>query len=148
MTFVLPVDADLALLARLPLQRIWSLIDDIDAGPGGFAYLVAADGTLMAYPDKAAILRGEKPVPPRAPIAGVLLVSSPVPGLGWTVYIQQPAAEAFLPVSLMLRRSLLYFLVGLTMAVLLGGAFAVSTRAPSMRCSSARSGSRGETCRT
>ncbi len=125
MTLVLPVDADLALLARLPLQRIWSLIDGIEAGPGGFASLVAADGTLVAYPDKAAILRGEKPVPPRAPIAGVLLVSSPVPGLGWTVYIQQPAAEAFLPISLMLRRSLLYFLVGLTIAVLLGGAFAV-----------------------
>ena len=126
MTFVMPVDAEIALMARLPLQKIWSLIDGIDAGPGGFAYLVASEGMLLAYPDKAAILRGEKPGPPLAPAAAdSLVVSSPVRGLGWTVYIQQPAATAFLPIALMLQRSLLYFLAGLSMAVLLGGAFAI-----------------------
>ncbi len=126
MTFVTPVDADIALLALLPLQKIWSLIDGIDAGPGGFAYLVSAEGTLLAYPDKAVILRGQKPAQVRAPgAAPPLVVSSVVPGLGWTVFIEQPAAEAYLPIFQMLRRSLVYFLAGLSMAVLLGGAFAV-----------------------
>ncbi len=126
MTFVTPVDADIALIARLPLQKIWSLIDGIDAGPGGFAYLVSAEGTLLAYPDKAVIIRGQKPAQVRAPgIAPPLIVSSVVPGLEWTVFIEQPAAKAYLPVFQMVRRSLVYFLAGLSMAVLLGGAFAV-----------------------
>lgn len=120
MTFVLAPSRGIALLARLSLERIWRLIDDIDAGPGGFAYLVSAEGTLIAYPDKTAVLRHVTPVGPAAPSRrDILLVSSLVPSLGWTIYIEQPLAEAFFPVSLVLRRSVYLVLIGLVIATLL-----------------------------
>ncbi|MGD0726053.1 MAG: ATP-binding protein [Spirochaetia bacterium] len=119
MTFVIAPRRGISLVARLSLERIWRLIDDIDAGPGGFAYVVSSDGTLIAHPDKAAVLRREAPARPDAPsMRNTLLVSSAVPGLGWTVYIQQPLAKAFFPVSLVLRRSLFLVLIGLAMATL------------------------------
>ena len=122
MTFVIAPRRGVSLMARLSLERIWRLIDDIDAGPGGFAYVVSAEGTLIAYPDKAAVLRREAPDPPDAPsMRNTLLVSSTVPGLGWTVYIQQPLAKAFFPVALVLRRSLYLVLIGLVMATLAAG---------------------------
>jgi two-component system NtrC family sensor kinase len=51
----------------------------------------------------------------------ILLVSSTVPGLGWTVFIQQPVAKAFFPVSLVFRRSLYLVLIGLAMATFVAG---------------------------
>jgi PAS domain S-box-containing protein len=121
-TFVIAPRRGISLMARLSLERIWRLIDDIDAGPGGFAYVVSAEGTLIAHPDKAAVLRREAPDPPGAPsMRNILLVSSTVPGLGWTVYIQQPLAKAFFPVSLVLRRSLYLVLIGLVMATFAAG---------------------------
>ena len=126
MSMVLVPRSDVSLLGQLSLERIWRLIDDIDAGPGGFAYLVSTDGTLIAYPDKTAVLRRERPAPPGAPSSrNMLLVSSPVPGLGWTLFIQQPLEKAFGRVSLVLRRSLMLVLGGLVMAAILG---AVSAR--------------------
>jgi PAS domain S-box-containing protein len=111
-----------SLIARLSLERIWTLIDDIDAGPGGFAFLASSDGTLIAHPDKAAVRRREKAVPPDAPQErGMLVVSSPVPGLGWTLSIQQPLEKAFFRVSLVLRRSFLLLLGGLLLAAVLSG---------------------------
>jgi two-component system NtrC family sensor kinase len=125
MSLVLVPGRDFSLLARLSLERIWRLIDDIDAGPGGFAYLVSSDGTLIAYPDKTAVLRREKPAPPGAPSSrNMLLVSSPVPGLGWSLYIQQPLEKAFFSVSLVLRRSILLVLGGLLMAAILSAIIA------------------------
>lgn len=118
MTFVIAPRRGISLVARFSLERIWRLIDDIDPGPGGFAYVVSAEGTLIAYPDKAAVLRREAPAGPGSPsMRNTLLVSSAVPGLGWTVYIQQPLAKAFFPVSLVLRRSLFLVLIGLAMAM-------------------------------
>ena len=61
---VLVPRSDVSLLGQLSLERIWRLVDDIDAGPGGVAYLVSTDGTLIAYPDKTAVLRRERPAPP------------------------------------------------------------------------------------
>jgi PAS domain S-box-containing protein len=125
MTFVLPAGNGVSLIALLSLESIWHVIDDIDAGAGGFAFVVSSDGTLIAYPDKTRVLRREA-----ASVVGasaqrnVLRVSSPVPGLGWTVYIQQPLEEAFFPVALMLRRSYILLLAGLAMAVCLGIIFA------------------------
>jgi PAS domain S-box-containing protein len=122
MTFVIAPRRGISLMARLSLERIWRLIDDIDAGPGGFAYVVSAEGTLIAHPDKAAVLRRETPDPAGAPsMRSTLLVSSTVPGLGWTVYIQQPLAKAFFPVSLVFRRSLYLVLIGLVLATLAAG---------------------------
>jgi PAS domain S-box-containing protein len=125
MTFVLPAGNGISLIAQLSLESIWHVMDDIDAGSGGFAFLVSSDGTLIAHPDKTRVLRRESAfaVGASAP-RNVLLVSSPVLGLGWTVYIQQPLAEAFFPVALLLRRSYILLLGGLAMAVCLGIIFA------------------------
>jgi PAS domain S-box-containing protein len=121
MAFVVPMGRDAALLGELPLERIWGLVDEIDAGPGGSAFVLSEDGTLIASPDKAAVLRGVRPSLPGDLQAGSnLLVSSPVSLLGWTVYIEQPIAQAFFPVSLVLRRSLLLVLLALSLTFSLG----------------------------
>jgi two-component system NtrC family sensor kinase len=121
MAFVLPAGQEEAILARLSLQRIWRIIDDIDAGPGGAAFVVSGDGTLVASPDKAAVLRGDKPPVSSGPARkGSLLVSSPVPLLGWTVFIEQPLSLAFLPVDLVLRRSLYLVLAAVALSFLIG----------------------------
>jgi two-component system NtrC family sensor kinase len=121
LTFVVPAGRDGALLAKLPLERMWRLVDEIDAGPGGFAFVVSVDGSLIASPDKAAILKGTRPkLPPVYVRPDILLVSSPVSGLGWTVYIEQPLSRALFPAWLVLRRSLYLVLVALALSLGLG----------------------------
>jgi PAS domain S-box-containing protein len=118
--FVMPADHGVALIARFSLEAIWHLVDDIDAGPGGSARIVAADGTLVAGPDKNAVLRGERfALPGPAEQKGVLLAAAPVESLGWTLYLQQPVDEAFRPISVVLRRSLLFMYLTLVLTALL-----------------------------
>ncbi len=45
-------------------------------------------------------------------------MSSPVASLGWTLFIQQPAAQVFLPVAMLARRSLILVLIGVGAAAL------------------------------
>ncbi len=120
-TLVVPAGRSAALLARLPLERMWHLVDEINPGPGGSAFVVSADGTLLASPDKAAILGGIRPVlPPADRSSDTLLVSSPVAGLGWTVYIEQRVSHAFFPETLVFRRVLLNVVLALAVSLGLG----------------------------
>jgi two-component system NtrC family sensor kinase len=81
---------------------------------------VAADGTLVSAPDKQAVLRREKFTPPGpGGPKGLLFSASPVGALGWTLYVEQPVAEAFLPISAILNRALLFVCVTLAVSALL-----------------------------
>jgi PAS domain S-box-containing protein len=123
LVLVAALSKSISIVGRLPLVRTWRLIDDIDAGPGGFAYVTAVDGTLVAHPDKTRVARRER-IDESGPSIGVLRVQSQITELGWTVSIQQPLAEAFFPVASMVRRSVAVMLGGFAIAVLLGTIFA------------------------
>src|SRR5262249_45926089 len=45
------------LMAEMNLKFIWDVISRIRVGEGGRAYVVAADGTLIAHPDITLVLR-------------------------------------------------------------------------------------------
>lgn len=101
------------LVAELSLEEMWRIVERIRIGARGYALLVADDGRLIAHgnPERRALVaRGERlqAHPPLASSpagtwseyidgAGVaqLGMAAPVPGLGWTLIVEQPTEEAF-----------------------------------------------------
>ncbi len=118
------------LIAELALRDIWDLVDDISFGRQGEALLISKDGLLIAHPDKTRVMNeasevsspcldesrspeGSVSVYRRDGGTGMLVACAPVNGMGWYVVIQQPLAEAFLPMQAVLLQS-----VGLLSAML------------------------------
>jgi PAS domain S-box-containing protein len=124
MTMVSPVshsqNIEASLVAELYLRSLWPIMDDITSGKKCVAFVTAADGTLIAHSDKVKLFHWRPSVDLMPSDLG-FRVESPVGSLGWTVYIEQPSAEAFLPISLLLRRS--FVLVLLIIAVVTFFAF-------------------------
>jgi PAS domain S-box-containing protein len=124
-----------ALIADVALRDIWDLVDDISFGRQGEALLISGDGILIAHPDKTRVMNeadrllypcGEDPLSregrvstyrPGGP-AGLLVACAPVEGVDWYMVIQQPLAEAFLPIQSVLLRSLALLAGMLAVAVL------------------------------
>ena len=118
------------LIAELALRDIWDLVDDISFGRRGEALLISKDGILIAHPDKTRVINEadelshpcmDEPLSPEGKVSvyrreggtGMLVACAPVNGLDWCVVIQQPLAEAFLPMRAVLLQS-----VGLLAAML------------------------------
>ncbi len=124
------------LVAELDLRDIWKLIDDITVGERGRAFLVSREGELIAHRDKSQVLRGGfgdlvPPLPAAIAEAGtvtvqdfppergsMLMVYVPVAGTDWVVGLEQPVAEAYLPLGNVLFRSLVLILGGIALATL------------------------------
>jgi len=108
------------LAAEVNLKFMWDLVDQLQVGDTGYAYVVDNLGNLLAYQDTARMLRGENVSHiakveeflsnPNADITsevatfiglnGTRVVGSFVP-LGtpqWAVVIEQPWAEAYRPI--------------------------------------------------
>jgi PAS domain S-box-containing protein len=124
------------LVAELALRDIWDLVDDISFGRQGQALLMSKDGILIAHPDKTRVMNdnerlvnpcGHEPLPPQGSVSisqsngsgGLLVACASVKSLEWYVIVQQPLAEAFLPMKSVLVRSV----------VLLAGMLAVAIAA-------------------
>jgi PAS domain S-box-containing protein len=122
------------LIAELALRDIWDLVDDISFGRHGEALLISKDGVLIAHPDKTRVMNkaatltnpcGTGPPPPEGVLTisrvnggtGLLVACAPVAGLEWFMVIQQPLADAFLPMKSVLLRSLLLLTAVLAVAV-------------------------------
>ena len=118
------------LIAELALRDIWDLVDDISFGRQGEALLISKDGILIAHPDKTRVINEadellhpcmDEPLSPEGKVSvyrrqggtGMLVACAPVNVLDWCVVIQQPLAEAFLPMRAVLLQS-----VGLLAAML------------------------------
>ena len=118
------------LIAELALRDIWDLVDDISFGRQGEALLISKDGILIAHPDKTRVINEadelsgpcmDEPLSPEGKVSvyrrdggtGMLVACAPVSGLDWCVVIQQPLAEAFLPMQAVALQS-----VGLLAAML------------------------------
>jgi signal transduction histidine kinase len=129
-------------VAEVNLKFIWDVVSRIKVGEHGQAYVVDADGRLIAHPDISLVLRNTdlsglaQVKQARAERAGtsadapeivrnveghrVLSAHAAVTPLGWTVFVELPLAEAYAPLYASFRRSGALLLGGLLLALFAG----------------------------
>ena len=111
-------------IAQVNLKLIWDVVSKIKVGERGRAYVVDADGRLIAHPDISLVLRntdmsklaqvrsaraagsGDE-VQESDDIAGnrVLTAHAQVTPLGWLVFVETPIAEAYAPLYASIQRT-------------------------------------------
>lgn len=125
--------------AEINLKLILDVVSAIHVGKSGGAFVLDLPGKLIAHPDISLVLRGtDDPVVvplrklrraledhPGHAVTGqdwtgkaVVASMAEVAGLGWTVLVHQPTAEAFRPMYLALWRTTALLIAG---AILAGG---------------------------
>jgi signal transduction histidine kinase/CheY-like chemotaxis protein len=152
-------------VAEVNLKLIWDVVTQIKVGERGHAYVVDAQGRLIAHPDISLVLRntdmsrlaqvraarggtGGSPsetVQEAENIEGreVLTASAPVAPLGWLMFVELPAAEAYAPLYEALQRLAFVLLAALCIAILAGMFLARRMVGPiqALRAGAARIGS-------
>jgi signal transduction histidine kinase len=122
--------------AEVNLKFVWDVVSRIQIGAKGLAYVVDADGTLIAHPDISLVLKKTdmKALPQVAAqlrpdsgsaneaahdLAGrqMLAAHTPIPALGWTVFVESPRAEAFAPLYVTLQRMALVLALALLVSI-------------------------------
>jgi signal transduction histidine kinase len=151
-------------VAEVNLKLIWDVVSQIKVGENGQAYVVDAEGRLIAHPDISLVLRNTdmgqlaQVAAARAVDAGgsvepaqvandirgreVLTTHALVAPLGWLVFVELPTDEAYAPLRAALLRSGALLAAGIALAflsaVFLASRIAVPIQA--MRASAARIG--------
>ena len=113
-------------IAEVNLKFIWDVVSQIKVGDRGHAYVVDAEGRLIAHPDISLVLeqlgffapgpgaRGAAPcrgpVPLRNAFEGirgerVLAAHAAIAPLGWLVFVELPIAEAYAPIYASILRA-------------------------------------------
>src|SRR6202049_1216166 len=114
-------------VAEVNLKLIWDVVSQIKVGQHGQAYVVDAQGRLIAHPDISLVLRntdlsrlaqvpaartaGGPVAPDQVQVAQdlqgrrVLTAHAPVDPLGWRVFVELPADEAYAPLYASIERS-------------------------------------------
>jgi signal transduction histidine kinase len=128
-------------IAQVNLKLIWDVVSKIKVGERGRAYVVDADGRLIAHPDISLVLRntdmsklaqvrsaraagsGEE-VQEAEDIAGnrALTAYAQVTPLGWLVFVETPVAEAYAPLYASIQRTG-YVLFGALALAFIAGMF-------------------------
>ena len=123
------------LLAEVNLRGMWDIVDRIQLGKTGVAYVVSGEGILIAHPDKKKVVANEKIAFPR--IIGTASnkrtgsieylnkdkqkqISSfaTVPGSGWIVIVNQAANEAFAYSWIMKTQSWILIIISEIVAII------------------------------
>jgi HAMP domain-containing protein len=127
-------------VAEVNLKLIWDVVSQIKVGQRGHAWVVDAQGRLIAHPDISLVLRntdmsqlaqvraareaekGDEPVREAKDIYGhdVLTAHAPVAPLGWLMFVELPVEEAYAPLYAALQRLAWVLLAALVFAVLAG----------------------------
>ncbi len=124
------------------LKFIWEVIQQIKVGQKGHAYVVDKDGHLVAHPDISLVLQktdlsmlpqvrgaiagtaaagdeGQETAEARDRAGGqVLTAYARIDPLEWTVFVEQPIAEAYAPLYAPLIRIGILLLLGLVLSLL------------------------------
>jgi signal transduction histidine kinase/CheY-like chemotaxis protein len=125
-------------VAEVNLKLIWDVVSQIKVGERGQAYVIDAQGRLIAHPDISMVLRNTdmrrlsqveialaasagalvEPLQVAKDIRGrdVLTAYAPVNPLGWLVFVELPIEEAYAPLYQSLARSGALVLAGLALA--------------------------------
>jgi len=135
-------------VAEVNLKLIWDVVSQIKVGERGHAYVVDAQGRLIAHPDISLVLRNtdmsklEQVRAARASASGnidtsdtpaeavqeakniegrdVLTAHARVAPLGWLMFVELPAEEAYAPLYAALKRLGFVLLAALFIAVFAG----------------------------
>jgi signal transduction histidine kinase len=129
-------------IAEVNLKLIWDVVSGIKVGKRGQAYVVDAQGRLIAHPDISLVLRktdmtrlaqvqaaqrektgvGSGDIQAATDILGrnVLTAFASVAPLGWTVFVELPVDEAYEPLISSTERAALMLLAALCLAALAG----------------------------
>jgi signal transduction histidine kinase len=132
------------LAAEVNVRYVWDVVQEIQVGESGYAYVVDRTGSLVAHPDLHLVLRRKNlsDLPQVAALrdrgdvdgatgvyqnlAGQLVLVSHVriPNVGWTVFVERPLTEVYAPLVASLARTagilLLVCVMAVGAAVLLG----------------------------
>jgi signal transduction histidine kinase/DNA-binding response OmpR family regulator len=128
-------------IAQVNLKLIWDVVSKIKVGQRGRAYVVDADGRLIAHPDISLVLRNTdmsklaqvrsarsagsgQAVQESEDISGnrVLTAFAQVTPLGWLVFVETPVAEAYAPLYASIQRTG-YVLFGALLLAFIAGMF-------------------------
>src|SRR5664279_906648 len=134
-------------IAEVNLKLIWDVVSKIKVGERGHAYVVDAQGRLIAHPDISLVLRktdmtrlaqvqaarlaatgaAAEEIETATDIQGrqVLTAFAPVAPLGWTVFVELPVDEAYPPLITSIQRTA-FVLLGALLLAALAGIFPVS----------------------
>jgi len=126
-------------IAEVNLKLIWDVVSQIKVGEHGHAYVVGAQGRLIAHPDISLVLRNtdmSKLVQVQAAQAGtdvdslqgaqniqgqeVLTASAPILPLRWTMFVELPEKEAYASLYAALQRLAIVLAAASAFAVLAG----------------------------
>jgi signal transduction histidine kinase len=129
-------------IAEVNLKLIWDVVSQIKVGEHGHAYVVGSAGRLIAHPDISLVLRNtdmSKLVQVQAALSGqsgtdsdllegttnlqgqkVLTASAPIAPLGWTMFVELPVEEAYVPLYAALQRLAILLAAASLFAVLAG----------------------------
>ncbi|HSP49982.1 MAG TPA: GAF domain-containing protein [Pseudolabrys sp.] len=130
-------------IAEVNLKLIWDVVSKIKVGERGHAYVVDAQGRLIAHPDISLVLRktdmtrlaqvqaarrfatgaaAAEDIETATDIQGrqVLTAFAPVAPLGWTVFVELPVDEAYQPLITSIQRTALVLFGALCLAALAG----------------------------
>jgi len=128
--------------AEISLGAVLKAVSQIEVGPGGYAYVVDSRNQLVAHPDSR-LLREKRDVSdlvqvksaradhpglaadaPAAMVADglgggrVLAAHAAIAPLGWLVFVERPAADAYAPLQAPIIRSVVIFVLGLGLSIL------------------------------
>jgi signal transduction histidine kinase len=131
-------------IAEVNLKLIWDVVSQIKVGERGHAYVVGAQGRLIAHPDISLVLRNtdmskllqvqaaqtrtagtnSEALEGTENIQGqkVLTASAPIAPLGWTMFVELPVEEAYASLYAALQR-LAIVLAGASIFAVLAGIF-------------------------
>ena len=128
--------------AEISLGAVLRLVSQIDVGPGGYAYVVDSRDHLVAHPDSRMLrekrdlsglaqvkaARTDRSAPTSdVPIAmvgdglgggRVLAAHAPIAPVGWFVFVERPAADAYAPLRAPIVRSAVIVVLGLALSIL------------------------------
>src|SRR6266851_1271427 len=128
--------------AEVSLGAVLKIASQIEVGPGGYAYVVDSRNHLVAHPDSRVLraqrdlstlvqvksARAERSGPladtPVAMVADglggrrVLAAHAAIAPLGWLVFVERPAADAYAPLRDPIIRSAVIFVLGLGLSIL------------------------------
>jgi signal transduction histidine kinase len=128
-------------LVEVNLKFVWDVISRIRFGQSGHAYVVDANGHLVSHPDISLVLKktdmSSLPqvqrarataagLPEAGDVAGaardlggraVLAASATIEPLGWNVFVEQDAQEAFAALYASMTRTAVLMLLGLLLAL-------------------------------
>ncbi len=136
-------------VAELNLKFMWDVVSAIKIGARGKAYVVDADGYLVADPDIGLVLRktqlgalahvkalngaaGAEPAMSSHDLGGrrVLAAMAPIEPLGWRVFVEQPSTEVYARLNTSILWTGVLLLAGLAVSALAAGALARSMVRP------------------